>query len=112
MKAEYFDLNYDIFFEPDGGINTPEEFTDELLAWAKREKKEITVLAGGMEPEIILDGKRYVCRLGNPELAGQNSPVRKMLKLPGIETSVGRWLGYKWVYLYGISGICKDFPSD
>ncbi len=105
MGKGYFDLNYEMFFEPEGGgINTPREFTEELFAWAKREQKEITVLAEGMEPEIELDGKHYVCRLGNPGLAGQNNPVRKTLKLPGTESVVGRWLGYKWVFLYEIEG--------
>ena len=104
MRKGYFDLNYAMFFEPEGGINTPGEFTEELLAWAKREKRELSVLAEGMEPQICLDGKRYICRLGNPGLAGQNNPVRKALKLPGTESVVGRWLGYKWVFLYEIDG--------
>ena len=96
MRKGYFDLNYAMFFEPEGGINTPGEFTEELLAWAKREKRELSVLAEGMEPQICLDGKRY--------MAGQNNPVRKALKLPGTESVVGRWLGYKWVFLYEIGG--------
>ena len=33
MRKGYFDLNYAMFFEPEGGINTPGEFTEELLAW-------------------------------------------------------------------------------
>ena len=104
MRKGYFDLNYAMFFEPEGGINTPGEFTEELLAWAKREKRELSVLAEGMEPQICLDGKRYICRLGNPGLTGQNNPVRKALKLLGTESVVGRWLGYKWVFLYEIGG--------
>ena len=61
MGKGYFDLNYEMFFEPEGGgINTPREFTEELFAWAKREQKEITVLAEGMEPEIELDGKLHL----------------------------------------------------
>ena len=49
MRKGYFDLNYAMFFEPEGGINTPGEFTEELLAWAKREKRELSVLAEGMD---------------------------------------------------------------
>jgi len=38
-KASQMDLNFSMYFEPEGGINTPREFTDEIIAWANKEGK-------------------------------------------------------------------------
>lgn len=100
QKAGYMDLNFDSYFEPEGGINSPREFTDELLAWAKREGKDIVILKESMEPVIGMDGQTYICRLGTPNIAAQNNKVWKFMGFKGVNHSVGRFLGYKWVYLY------------
>lgn len=99
-KASYMELDFEMYFEPEGGINTPKEFTDELLAWAKKENKDIVILEESMEPKIKLDEKQYICRLGTPNVAAQNNKLWKWLKFKGTNRSVGKFLGYKWVYLY------------
>lgn len=101
-KASYMELSFEMFFEPESGINTPKEFTDELLAWAKKENKDITILEESMEPKIELKGIQYICRLGSPNVAAQNNLLWKKLGFKGINQSVGKYLGYKWVYLYKI----------
>lgn len=102
-KAGWMDLNYAMFFEPEDGINTAEEFTNEILSWANREKKDLVILEEGMEPKIELDKKQYICKLGDPEVARQNNPVWKaMMGSRGITHSIGTYMGYKWVYLYEV----------
>lgn len=101
MKKEGFvDLNFSLYFEPESGINTPEEFTEELTAWAQREEKHLRVLEATMEPVIILDGETYVCKLADPDVASQKNSLWKVFCKQGVTHSVGRFLGYKWVYLY------------
>ena len=99
-NAGFADLGFALYFEPEAGINTPREFLDELFAWAKREKRDLTVLEESMEPVVSLDGERYVCRLADPNLAQQNNPLWKLACRQGVTRSVGPFLGYKWVYLY------------
>ncbi len=101
MSNEYYmDLDFEMFFEPDGGINTPEEFTEALIAWARHENKELTILEESMEPVVRLDGKQYLCKLGSPRVAAANNSLWKKFGFKGINASHG-YLGYKWVYLYG-----------
>lgn len=99
-NAGFIPLDFACYFEPESGINSPREFTDELFLWAEREKKNLVILEESMEPVIELDGSRYRCRLADPRAAEQNNPIRKMLFSQGVTHSVGPLLGYKWVYLY------------
>ena len=99
-NAGFADLNFAMYFEPEAGINTPGEFTDALLLWAKNEEKDLTILEESMEPEIRLDGVTYICRLADPNLASQNNAIFKLMNQRGFTHSVGPYLGYKWVYLY------------
>lgn len=46
-----------------------------------------------MEPIFELDEGRYICKLGEPFRAC------KAIKSP-INPVAGRFLGYKWVYIY------------
>lgn len=99
-NAGFMSLDFACYFEPEGGIRTPQEFTGELVAWAERTKRDMTILEEGMEPIIQLDGKNYICRLAEPSLAEQNNPIWKLACKQGITHSIGKFLGYKWVYLY------------
>lgn len=45
-------LRYTFHFYPDGLIETPEDFTQELFSYAKREGLDITVTKEGMYPEF------------------------------------------------------------
>lgn len=101
-KAGFMDLNFKFYFEPEEGINTPEDFTNEIFAWAKREQKELVILEESMEPKIKIDGKTYVCKLGDPGIASQKNTVWKAMGFQGINHSIGKYLGYKWVYVYEI----------
>lgn len=56
-------LRYTFHFYPDDLIETPEDFTQELLSYAKREGLDITVTKEGMYPEFLLNGAPYqACR--------------------------------------------------
>lgn len=99
-NAGFVDLNFSLYFEPEAGINTPEEFTEELTAWAQREGKHLCILEATMEPVVILDGETYVCKLADPEIASQKNSLWKVICKQGVTHSVGSFLGYKWVYLY------------
>ena len=83
----FMDLDFALYFEPENGITTAREFTDALLAWARQENRDITILEEGMEPQVELDGKTYRCRLAEPALATQNNPLRKALGLKGTPTA-------------------------
>lgn len=102
QKAGYMDLNFQMFFEPENPINTPVEFTNEILAWGNRENKDIVITEESMEPKLEMDNKIYICKLGDPEIASQNNPIWKAMGFKGINHSVGKYFGYKWVYLYEI----------
>jgi len=99
-KASKMDLNFSMYFEPEGGINTPREFTDEIIAWANKEGKNLVILEESMEPIIKLDDVEYTCKLGVPEVAAQSAIFPKIGLPKGFTPSVGKFLGYKWVYLY------------
>ena len=98
MGAGYMDYDYALHMEPEGGIGSPREFTDELFAWASREHRDLVILEESMEPQVELDGKTYVCRLGDPDL-GRFRLMKPLLKT-GYTHSVGPHLGYQWVYFY------------
>lgn len=96
----FIDTDFSLYFEPEGGINTPQDFKAELLSWAKKENKELSILEGGMEPLIYLDGTVYLCRLGEVSAASAKNPIAKALGIKGLNRKIGPLFGYKWVYLY------------
>ena len=101
-KSGFMELDFALYFEPENGIRTDRDFTSELLAWARRENRDITILQEGMEPRVEVNGKTYRCQLGDPDLTSQKNPLRKILGLQGTTHSVGKFLGYQWVYLYEV----------
>lgn len=98
-RTEIIPLDYKMYIEPEKGINDPEEFAAELLNWSRRERKKLLIKEHGMKPVISMDGKNYLCRLGNP---CQCIEQEKIFRFPGVNQPVGKWLGYKWIYLYEI----------
>lgn len=87
------DYNYDLYFEPETPITTPDEFTRELRNHFSKEHQAVVILSEGMEPKIKIGDEEYICRLGEPLRTVQT------LKMP-IRPFGGRFLGYKWVYIY------------
>ena len=94
--------NYAFYAEPEGGINTPQEFSDELCGWAGREHHDLEILTNSMEPEVIVDGIKYVCMLGEPGAVPVENVLMKKLNLPFYNRKFGRFLGYKWIYFYEV----------
>ncbi|WP_018591233.1 hypothetical protein [Terrisporobacter glycolicus] len=64
-----------------------------MINYFSREGKCITIIEESMEPIFELDEGRYICKLGEPFRAC------KAIKCP-INPVAGRFLGYKWVYIY------------
>ena len=93
---------YSFYAEPEAGINDPREFSDALCNWACKEHHDLEILLNSMEPEVIVDGVQYVCRLGEPAASPVENMLLKKLKLPMINHSFGRCLGYKWIYFYQV----------
>ena len=96
------DRNYAFYAEPEAGINDPQEFNDELCAWASREHHDLEILKNSMEPEVLVDGRTYVCRLGEPNTVPLENMLFKKLNLPMYNRPFGRAMGYKWIYFYQI----------
>ena len=94
--------NYAFFAEPENGINDPQEFNDELCRWASKEGRDLEILTNSMEPQVIVDGVRYVCRLGEPNAVPVENALLKKLNLPVYNRKFGRFLGYKWIYFYKV----------
>lgn len=92
--------DFSFYAEPDGGINDPQEFNDELCNWASKEHHDLEILTSSMEPEVIVDGVKYVCRLGEPHVVTGLNILQKTLHLPMINHTVGHSMGYKWIYFY------------
>ena len=101
-KQEYgfIESDFDLYIEPEEGINSARDFTSELLAWAKKENRDIIINEESMEPLITLDGEKYICKLGDVNATVAKNPIAKALKLKGLNRVVGPQLGYKWIYLY------------
>lgn len=85
--------DYDLYFEPINPITTAREFTDELINYCSKENKDLTIIEETMQPTIEIEGNKYICKLGEPFRAC------KLFKTP-INPTAGRFLGYKWVYIY------------
>ena len=86
--------------EPEGGINDPQEFNDELCRWASREHHDLEILTASMEPQVVVDGVQYVCVLGEPQTVPIENLLLKKLNIPMVNRKFGPSLGYKWIYFY------------
>lgn len=56
------------WFDPEEPIMTKEDFTKELFNYGKEKDLDITIVKESMEPEMIIDGKKYVGMLQMPRL--------------------------------------------
>ena len=101
-KSRHFlERDYAFRVEPEAGINDPQEFNDELCRWAYREHHDLEILTNSMEPEVIADGVRYRCVLGEPE-STVSALLMKKLNVPMVNHKFGAFMGYKWIYFYKI----------
>lgn len=86
-----------MWFEPENPILNKNDFVDELIAFAKKEHKDLNILHIGMEPVLELDGRRYLAILDLPHtiyLPGKLWILQSFF-------SVYRYnFGFKFVYLY------------
>lgn len=85
--------DYDFYFEPINPITNSREFTDELINYFSKKNKFLIIIKESMEPIIEIENQRYICKLGEPFRAW------KLFKTP-INPIAGRFLGYKWAYIY------------
>ena len=92
--------DYAFIVEPEAGINDPQEFNDELCGWACREHHDLEILTNSMEPQVVVDGVRYVCILGEPQTVPMENILLKKLNIPMVNRKFGPSLGYKWIYFY------------
>lgn len=90
---KFLDYNYDFYFEPENPITTPKDFTAEIAKHFAKEHQFVSILHESMEPTIKINNEIYICRLGVP------LRTWKTIKVP-ISPFAGRFLGYKWVYIY------------
>ena len=99
-KAGFASLDFAFYMEPEAGIRTPGEFSEELRSWAAKEHRALCVEEESMEPVVTVDGVRFKCRLAEPGLAAQKNRLHKFLHIPGINHALSPFLGYDWVYFY------------
>ena len=92
--------NFKFHAEPEGGINSPEDFNRELCDWACREHHDLEILTDSMEPEVKVDGVRYSCQLGDPNTSPVTGFLEKAVGLPMYNHGAGRFHGYQWIYFY------------
>ncbi len=64
-------------FEPKEPINSIKDFSRELLKYKKREGLDLTIVQESMEPIIEIEGRRYVCELGEASLAETENPFQR-----------------------------------
>lgn len=99
-------------FTPDNAVTSPREFTDALLAFADKNKLDITITREGMYPEFILEGIDYTaerlythvsriptavirCTAKHPETLEPDMPRRKKVIL--------KFLHDFWLLLAGLA---------
>ena len=92
--------NYAFWAEPEDGINNPGEFNDALCSWAAKEHHDLEILEESMEPQVVVDGVKYTCLLGEPNRGPVEHGLLKKLNLPMYNRPFGGCLGYKWIYFY------------
>ena len=100
MENHMLERNFEFYAEPEAGINTLQELNEELCSWASREHHDLEILTDTMEPEVRVDGVRYICRLGDPDIVPIRGILQKTLGLSMPRHGVGRLHGYQWIYFY------------
>lgn len=83
-----------IYFDPIGVVENKEDFTRELLIYRERENIDIYITRDGIEPEIKINGKKYVGILEYLTLVRTDNKILKAM------TFVGNTYGYKIIALY------------
>lgn len=91
----FLDYKYDLYFEPENPITTPQEFSQEIIEHFSKENQFVSIVTESMEPRIQIDDEEYFCRLGRP------FRTWRAIKVP-INPFAGDFLGYKWVYIYKV----------
>lgn len=89
-KGKGFIKTENIWFEPNEPIMNSRDFTDEILKFGIREKKDITILHEGMEPVVLMDGIKYVAMLETP----------RTIDFKGSVFFMTRTLGFRFVYFH------------
>lgn len=64
-------------FEPKEPIHTIKDFSRELLKYKKREGLDLTIIEESMEPIIDIEGRHYVCHLGDANLNETENPFQR-----------------------------------
>lgn len=64
-------------FEPKEPIESINDFSRELLKYKKREGLDLTIIKESMEPVIEIEGRQYVCHLGDANLAETENPFQR-----------------------------------
>lgn len=62
-------------FTPEEAITTPEEFSDALLAYARREKVDLVITQEGMYPTFTIDGIEYIAYRDYHRIGGRGFSV-------------------------------------
>lgn len=62
-------------FTPEGSITTPGEFTDALVAYARKEKVDLVITQEGMYPTFTIDGIEYTAYRDYHRLGGSGFSV-------------------------------------
>ncbi|MDD2971530.1 MAG: MerR family transcriptional regulator [Lachnospiraceae bacterium] len=94
-----------MWFEPEKPILNKNDFVDELILFAQREKKNLNILHIGMEPIMEIEGKTYLAMLESPHRI--NLP--KVLWLfQAFFNTYQYTFGFKFVYLYEVSFLNSD----
>ncbi|MBU3104993.1 MerR family transcriptional regulator [Clostridium gasigenes] len=86
----YIPEKHVMWFEPNKPITKPREFTDELIEYCLKEKKELTMYKENMMPIVMIDDVKYICILEMP----------RMFAFPLSIFFVGNTFGFKNVYIY------------
>ena len=79
--------------EPREPVLNRKEMTCELIDWAQKEGKNLTILREGMMPLIELDGKKYMCQLETPRTLDLPFPFSAFFFYT-------RSYGFKFIYIY------------
>lgn len=64
-------------FEPKEPIQSVRDFSRELLKYKKREGLDLTIIEESMAPIIEIEGRQYVCELGEANLAETENPFQR-----------------------------------
>lgn len=82
-----------LFFEPNEPVMDRFDFARELEQYAENKGLSLTFITMGMNPVILLDGKRYRCQLEMPRFLHLPFPLSLFF--------VSRYtFHFRWIYLY------------